>query len=508
MDHGDAIHTPYPQSRQWSNRILILSFSGILFLTLYPFHFDPSSKVAGNWSPFLLDVSHKSAGFADAFLNILLFIPFGLGLASYLRRRSFSWPAIFSAALLAGAICSYSIEFLQIYIPSRDSGWEDVFTNTAGSFAGALLFKAFGEFLLSHLSRWEQAVEAWCSTKLIAITILVYFGLWLAISIPLQHETRFTNWDITCPIYVGEDAGGRNAWKGRVTLLKIWNRPWHGDPSQLMAPDGSSPNSDTGLLATYDLTGTPPYDPGTSIVPPLVPLIHLGPTGNSLIQASSELTRLTTVLPTTGLIRELQKTNQLSLRIDFVPQSIDPAEGDILSISKLHGVDDLLVWQEGPDLLIHIRSPLASRGTRLRWEIRNVIVPNQPISVLISYDGSSAYTFVNGRKHSGTYYLSPGAGIMRRFIHINTYELPAYSVIYESLIFVPIGILLGMASRKLASPGIRAWVGFMLAVVLLPAILEALLVFVSGRAVIPSLVILGAFLTIAGFLWFNADLPA
>jgi len=214
------------------------------------------------------------------------------------------------------------------------------------------------------------------------------------------------------------------------------------------------------------------------------------------------------VLPTTGLIRELQNTNQLSLRIDFVSQSIDPAEGDILSISKLHGVDDLLVWQEGPDLLIHIRSPLASRGTRLRWEIRNMIVPNRPISVLISYDGSSANIFVNGRKRSGTYYLNPGASIMRRFIHINTYELLAYSIIYKSLIFVPIGILLGMAARKLASPGIRGWVGFMLAVFLLPAILEALLVLVSGRAALPSLVILGASLTIAGFVWFNADRPA
>jgi len=507
MKHGVTLSSTNPQSRQWSNRILILSLSGIFFLTLYPFHFDFAAKVSGNWSPFLLDVSHKGGSFSDAFLNVLLFMPFGVGLSAFFRRRNFSWPGIFSLALVMGAVCSYFIEFLQIYIPSRDSGWEDVFTNTAGTFAGSLLFKIFGEFILSRLSRWEQSVEAWCSTKRIAIAIIFYFVLWLGISVPLQHETRFTNWDPTCPIYIGEDAGARNAWKGTVSLLKIWNRPWRGTVAPPSSPTGVNADAESGLLASFDFNATPPFQDHQANVQPLVPLIRLGPEGNFGLPAASEFTRLTTVLPVTGMIRQLQTTNQLSLQIDFVPRSNDPAEGDILSISKLRGVDDLLLWQEGSDLNVYIRSPLASRGTRLRWQIRDLLVQNQPISVLISYDGSSASIFVNGRKRSNSYYLSPGAAIMRRFMHINTYELPAYSIIYSSLVFLPIGFLLGMAARKLSSPGIRPRLVFLAVVVLPPALLEAELVLVSGRARIPSLILLGGSLTLAGFLWFNADRP-
>jgi hypothetical protein len=96
---------------------------------------------------------------------------------------------------------------------------------------------------------------------------------------------------------------------------------------------------------------------------------------------------------------------------------------------------------------------------------------------------------------------------MRRFMHINTYELPAYSIIYNSLVFLPIGFLLGMAARKLSSPGIRPRFVFLAVVVVPPALLEAELVLVSGRARIPSLILLGASLTLAGFLWFNADRP-
>jgi hypothetical protein len=78
----------------WSNRILILAIAGILFLTLYPFRFDfhaPARMV----SPFLLGKGFKVHGLYDAFLNVLLFTPFGFGLAEKLsvagRGVSPSW---------------------------------------------------------------------------------------------------------------------------------------------------------------------------------------------------------------------------------------------------------------------------------------------------------------------------------------------------------------------------------------------------------------------------------
>src|ERR1700747_1942243 len=122
----------------WSNRILSLAVAGILFLTLYPFRF---SKPPLNGSPFLLVSGGKTNGSLNAFLNILLFVPFGFGLSQKLRHKGKSWVTILPLTILAGAFFSYCIELMQIYIPTRDSGWEDMFTNTTGTVFGYFLFE-------------------------------------------------------------------------------------------------------------------------------------------------------------------------------------------------------------------------------------------------------------------------------------------------------------------------------------------------------------------------------
>jgi VanZ family protein len=60
-----------------------------------------------------------------------------------------------AATWITGIVLSYGIELAQIYIPTRDSGWEDVFTNSAGSFLGGCLFLLVGSQLFQFLSRWE-----------------------------------------------------------------------------------------------------------------------------------------------------------------------------------------------------------------------------------------------------------------------------------------------------------------------------------------------------------------
>jgi len=127
-----------------SNRILIAAIAGIIFLTLYPFRFLLNRHVHGPVIPFLLDGWGKAAGPFDVVLNILLFVPYGFGLALKFRGKGKSRAATLGVCLVAGALLSYTIELLQFYIPLRDSGWEDVFTNSTGSVVGLLLFEMCG----------------------------------------------------------------------------------------------------------------------------------------------------------------------------------------------------------------------------------------------------------------------------------------------------------------------------------------------------------------------------
>ncbi len=73
----------------------------------------------------------------DVGINIAGFVPFGLILYAYFYAagaRQAGW-----LALAFGFSLSITIEVLQAFLPTRDSGWNDVITNTIGTALGANL---------------------------------------------------------------------------------------------------------------------------------------------------------------------------------------------------------------------------------------------------------------------------------------------------------------------------------------------------------------------------------
>src|SRR5579864_5627229 len=142
-----------PACARWSNRILLLSLLGIGYLTLFPFQFHSGPFRAIRGIPFFLGNSGKEYFTRDFFLNVLLFVPFGFGVSAQVRKRNGGLLKCFLWSLVLGAFVSYTVEFMQLYIPERDSGWEDVFSNAAGSVLGFLLFAFLSGPLLELLSR-------------------------------------------------------------------------------------------------------------------------------------------------------------------------------------------------------------------------------------------------------------------------------------------------------------------------------------------------------------------
>jgi VanZ like family len=84
--------------------------------------------------------SHDKRDFRDISTNILGFVPFGFVFMVYLKWNRKTGHATV-VTILCGAAVSLTIEILQEYIPGRDSGLLDIFTNTLGTFLGALLFR-------------------------------------------------------------------------------------------------------------------------------------------------------------------------------------------------------------------------------------------------------------------------------------------------------------------------------------------------------------------------------
>ena len=93
----------------------------------------------------------------DAILNLFSYLPFGLLLALTLRSRLSALPSLLFACVL-GMLLSGSMEYLQMYLPMRNSSNLDILTNSFGTFFGALIALSMTNWTQSYarLARWRD----------------------------------------------------------------------------------------------------------------------------------------------------------------------------------------------------------------------------------------------------------------------------------------------------------------------------------------------------------------
>ena len=74
----------------------------------------------------------------DFSLNILAYLPFGFLLA-YMMRDHRSVPRVMFLSTLSGLVMSLSMEYAQMYLPTRVSSNTDLISNVLGTFIGAII---------------------------------------------------------------------------------------------------------------------------------------------------------------------------------------------------------------------------------------------------------------------------------------------------------------------------------------------------------------------------------
>jgi hypothetical protein len=489
-----------------SNRILALAVAGILFLTLYPFRFSFHPNLPRHSSPFLLVNGMKTSGTLNAFLNIALFVPFGFGLSQKLREKGRSTAAILGVTIAAGALFSYGIEFTQIFIPSRDSGWEDIFTNATGAAVGCLASELLGTSVLRRFSTGEYWLDRLLSSNRGLWIISFYFLLWILFSVPLQMESRLKNWFPDSQLVVGNDSSGHldRAWKGQISQVQLWDRALPANlakqiTAEEIGPDASAP------LASYKFSQSSSIRDDNNVLPDLQWVPSSPDAGEHYPVVLTGSSWLASKVPVTSLIETLQRTNQFSIRIVLVPGEVEGTDGRIVSISGKGGTTDLSLRQREANLVFWFRNSLSvRREQQLAWLIPGVFLLQQTRDILFSYDGSNLSLYIDGKKNPRIYELTPGTSLAKLTHHVKASELEGYEYIYYALVFLPGGALLGIGARHVMLRSARMML--YLTVALASCVcLEVVLVRVSGRAVSLSNVLLSIILTIAGILWINAD---
>lgn len=103
--------------------------------------------------PFWKELSMSWSYWGAAVKNIIGFVPFGLCFCAGLLAHKVRRAAL--ATVILGTLVSLTIEVLQAYLPTRDSGMTDVFTNTLGTCLGVIFWRGIQRVLTG--GRWRPA---------------------------------------------------------------------------------------------------------------------------------------------------------------------------------------------------------------------------------------------------------------------------------------------------------------------------------------------------------------
>ena len=491
--------------RRWANRLLILSVLGIVYLTLFPFEIRFSSPHPFHGSPFFLGDSVKTLRHMDFFLNVLLFVPFGFGISAQVGKRGGSRRAAFLWSLFIGACTTYLVELLQLYIPGRDSGWEDTISNTSGAVGGFILFALMGGVILKTMSQAADLLDSWMSPRIVAVLLAFYFAAWVGPTWLLQLRTRLSNWDPACQLVLGNDAVEANPWNGQIARVEIWSRALP-EKSIRSLHEPASANFPTDRLQTaYDFKNAAPFQDQRGQSPPLVWSRSQPGTESSGAVQLSPAAWLRTGAPVAGLTREIQKTNQFTVHMVVTPVAVDGASGRIFSLSGPLNSINFHMRQDGKNLVLFLRNPLSETGSMLAWMVRGVFEAGKQRDIVAVYDGSYAFLYVDGVRIPRVYRLNPGAALAHHFLLIKTADLGGFVLVFETLMFLPAGVLAGWNARSWAARKFSA-AALLAFGLLLPAIaFEVLQMMASGRGIWPANIAMSAVFGLAGVLYMNAD---
>lgn len=128
----------------------------IFFLALFPFDFSIRATAFRREGLFLDWFAPVAKQWPGWLMNVLFFFPFGVAWSWWNRAKKRRWLSSWVMAGLVGLMLSFIVEFLQLYVPQRDSSWDDVVTNTLGALAGWLFFRYWGAACLCFV---ESAMD-------------------------------------------------------------------------------------------------------------------------------------------------------------------------------------------------------------------------------------------------------------------------------------------------------------------------------------------------------------
>jgi VanZ family protein len=473
-----------------SVRLLILWALFVVLGTLAPFDFGAMSAAH---SFKLFDGSHERDPLHFA-LNLILFMPLGALLHHEGQRRSSRLQSILILTGVLSLLLSLTVEYIQRYIPSRDSSLIDVLANTAGGVIGALGDRAWRASLETGLNR----MRARTSAAMLTVVMAAFLAAALLTAGAIQARTGLSNWSAAFPVLIGNERTGDRPWRGRVFAFTITDAA---TPHALVRrfSAGESVALPGSPIAMFDFNGDPPYRDATGNLPEInwmepanesASVNAAGPNGfrRSGPNGGIALTGqpwLETAGPAVRIAQRLRKTNMFTLRIRCATDNTNqdgPARIVSNSFSPL--LRNFTLGQQGADLVFRLRTPhTGDNGYPFETIVPGVFAVDQPRDILVTYDGA---TLLGGIARTDRVFrteLTPAvslAGLVASLTSqkVRTDQPPMYTMVYFGGLFLPPGVLIALLGSTRRHRAVFSGVYVVVAAVLL----EMTLVLVSGRS--------------------------
>ncbi|NET57874.1 MAG: hypothetical protein F6K47_17470 [Symploca sp. SIO2E6] len=268
-------------------RIVACGILLVLVATLLPFNFTFQDSLD---IKAIAKLFRTKSNLTDWLGNLLLFIPFGFGLACLSQKSNTqlcskilvqtdagtrghgdaekmnvlplnsTWYKLRGIVLIIGVLVasfslSLTVELLQAFLPGRAPTGSDLLLN---SISGLLGFWVFHRWRTKVLSSPVVRVEATSKRLWLPQLTVSWFGYLIfaiAISLALQTGTNLSNWDDSFPLLLGNETTGDRPWQGSIAQLSLVSQALsQGEVASLFAAPRNPNRNNAQEGATFSLT--------------------------------------------------------------------------------------------------------------------------------------------------------------------------------------------------------------------------------------------------------------
>lgn len=400
-----------PATRKPNRWVVVLWLAAlvlILYLRLIPFVFVWHSRIPVEriqWQPLML---------LDVPFNILIFAPFGFGLAGLLARGDAAraaGPALGRRVVLAGVLLSALLEATQVFMPDRAPSLADIAANGIGVLLGYGLFRAWEMGIARALQRTVTR------RNLLLVPALYALGVALLTAF-LYRGVHLDNWDTSFPLIVGNEATGDRLWRGWMGSLTM-----------------EAGNSDhRAFFADYALEGDVPYEATArkGFAPPLV--WQAGPAtpqdGRGIITGTDQW--LMTTESFSDFSEVARQTDRFAIHMEIATANPQQRQDRrLVSVSPDVYNRNVSVIQNGDALVVRLRTLANGKnGHRPEASVPGVFTDTQPRRITVAYSAPMLRVTVDGQLFAlslgpgmvffsdikqGNYWLAPMTGNPYRF---------------------------------------------------------------------------------------------